>query len=128
MIFGEDFLEQMDAFNTCDIVHLDENIVQGLNTLINLGPFQAFFTRKRASKPDNTAQQEHDQAIEAEIYRRNKTNRALAKMKDEARVATASEAEEVKRRAFDAGHMRCRHCVGAMGREDSFGERVRLQG
>jgi hypothetical protein len=124
VIFGVEFLEQMDAFNTCDIVHLDENDIHSLNTLINLGPFQAFLTRKRASKPDNTAQQEHDQAIEAEIYLRNKANRALAKMKDEARAATASEAEEVKRRAFDAGHMRCRHCIGAMGREDPFGERI----
>lgn len=124
VIFGEEFLEQMDAFNTCGIVRLDENIIQSLNTLINLGPFQAFLARKRSSKPDNTAQQEHDQAIEAEIYRRNKVNRVLAKIKDEARAATASEAEEVKRRAFDAGHMRCRHCVGAMGREDSFGERI----
>jgi hypothetical protein len=124
VIFGEEFLEQMDAFNTCDTVRLDENDIHSLNTLINLGPFQAFLTRKRASKPDNTAQQEHDQAIEAEIYRRNKANRALAKMKDEARAATASEAEEVKRRAFDAGHMRCRHCIGAIGREDPLGERI----
>jgi hypothetical protein len=124
VIFGEEFLEQMDAFSTCDIVRLDENDIHSLNTLINLGPFQAFLTRKRASNPDNTAQQEHDQAIEAEIYRRNKANRALAKMKDEARAATASEAEEEKRRAFDARHMRCRHCIGAMGREDPFGERI----
>lgn len=75
VIFGEGFLEQMDAFNTCDIVRLDENVFRSLNTLINLGPFQAFLTRKWASKPESTAQQEHDQAIEAEIYRRNKASR-----------------------------------------------------
>jgi hypothetical protein len=124
VIFGEAFLEQMDAFNTCDIVCLDENVIHSLNTLINLGPLQAFFTRKRSSNPDNTAQQEHDQAIEAEIYRWNKANRALAKMKDEARAATASEVEENKRRAFDAGHLRCKHCIGAKAREDPIGEQI----
>ncbi|KAH8744037.1 hypothetical protein BGZ57DRAFT_919489 [Hyaloscypha finlandica] len=118
VIFGEEFLDQMDAFNTCDIVHLDKNIIHSLNTLINLGPIQAFLSRNWASKPDNTAQQEHDEAIEAEIYRRNKANRALTKIKDETRVAAASEAEEVKRRAFDAGHLRCMHCIEALvGRE-----------
>jgi hypothetical protein len=122
VIFGEEFLEQMDAFNTCDIVHLDENIIHSLNTLINLGPIQALLTRKWASKPNDTAQQEHDQAIEAEIYRRNKSNRALAKIKDETRAAAASEAEEAKRRAFDAGHLRCRHCIGATVRTDHPGD------
>jgi hypothetical protein len=122
VIFGEEFLEQMDAFNTCDIVHFDENVVHSLNTLINLGPIQAFLTRKWASKPDDTAQQEHDQTIEAEIHRRNKVNRSLAKIKDETLAAAASEAEEVKRRAFDTVHLRCRHCIGATVRTDHPGD------
>jgi hypothetical protein len=45
-------------------------------------------------------------------------------MKDQARAATASETEEVKRRAFDAGHLKCRHCIGATGREDTLEERI----
>jgi hypothetical protein len=72
VIFGEEFLDQMDAFNTCDIVHLDENGPHSPCTFVNLGPIQASLTR--ASKRNDAAQQEHDQAIEAEIYRRNKAN------------------------------------------------------
>lgn len=120
VIFGEEFLEQMDAFNTCDMVRVDENVLHSLCPSINLGPIQAFLTRKWASKTSDTVQQEHDKAIEAEIYRRNKANRALAKIKDGIRVAAASKAQEAKRRAFDAGHSTCMHCIGTTeGREPS---------
>jgi hypothetical protein len=120
VIFGEEFLEQMDIFNTCDMVRVDENVLPSLRPLINLDPIQACLTGKWASKTSDTAQQEHDQAIEAEIYCRNKANRALAKIKDGIKAAAASEAEEAKRRAFDAGHSTCMHCIGTPeGREPS---------
>jgi hypothetical protein len=87
-----------------------------------LGPIQAFLTRKWASKTSDTVQQEHDKAIEAEIYRRNKANRALAKIKDGIRAAAASKAEEAKRRAFDAGHSTCMHCIGTTEGGEPSGE------
>jgi hypothetical protein len=111
-------LEQLDAFNTCDIFHLDDSVVLSLDTLINLGPIQAFLTKKWASKPEDSAQKEHDQAIEAEIYRRNKANRALTKIKDEARAATAGALEEAMRRDFDTRHSRCLHCIGGAAARD----------
>jgi len=114
VIFGEEFLDQIDAFNTCDIVHLDGNVIQSLNTLINLGPIQRFLTFRRASKPERTPQQEHEELIEAEIYRRSKANRALARIKDETRAATASAIEETMRRDFDDRHASCLHCIGAV--------------
>jgi hypothetical protein len=61
-------------------------------------------------------------AIEAEIYRRNKANRALAKIKDGIRAAAASKAEEAKRRAFDAGHSTCMHCIGTTEGGEPSGE------
>jgi hypothetical protein len=128
VIFGEEFLYQMDVYNSCDMVHLDKNTLHSLCTLINLGPIQAFLTRKWAPKSNDTAQQEHDQAIEAEIYRRNKANRSLAKIKDQTRAAAASDVEEVERRAFDTGHSICMYCFGATVRREPSGSSAEFWG
>jgi hypothetical protein len=51
VIFGEEFLEQMDAFNACDILDDDEDLsIYSLHTLINLGPIQSFLARKCLTK------------------------------------------------------------------------------
>jgi hypothetical protein len=74
VIFGEEFLEQMDAFNSCDILDGERGpSIHSLHTLINLGPIQSFLARKCLAKtllPEGVPQQEHDSGIEAEIYRR----------------------------------------------------------
>lgn len=80
--------------------------------MINLGPVQAFLGRKWRSKKVDSAQVLHDAGVEAEIYRRNKANRVLAKIKDEGRAVAAGRAEEERRRVFDRGHLMCVHCVG----------------
>ncbi|TVY84464.1 hypothetical protein LSUE1_G001280 [Lachnellula suecica] len=113
VIFSEEFLEQMDAFHTCaQIKDSEDPYQQRLNTLINLGPVQAFLSRTWTPNVADTAQQKHDQVIEAEIYRRKKTNRTIGKIKDPDRASATREAEEVKKRSFDTGHQRCLHCVG----------------
>lgn len=46
VIFGEEFLEQMDVFNTCDIIDEDDSLnLYSLNTLISFGPIQSFMNR-----------------------------------------------------------------------------------
>jgi hypothetical protein len=118
VIFGEEFLEQIDAFNTCDILDDDADpYICSLHTLINLGPFQSFLARKRnrlakalTPEEDNVLLQ-HDAAIEAEIYRRNKANRSISKIKNRARAEAAREEEEAKRRLYDRGHENCVHCL-----------------
>lgn len=110
VIFGEEFLDQMDAFNTCDILHLDESHIHSLNTLINLGPIQAsiqaFWSRKLRSKRHVPALQEHDDAAEAEIYYRNKANRSFAKVRDGTGAASSRETEEAKKRLLDCEQMK----------------------
>jgi hypothetical protein len=114
VIFGEEFLEQMDAFNSCDILDGERGpSIHSLHTLINLGPIQSFLARKCLAKtllPEGVLQQEHDLGIEAEIYRRNKANRSISKIKNRARAEAAREQEEMKRRLFDRGHENCVHC------------------
>ena len=42
VIFGEEFLEQVNAFNTCsEVMDSEYPYVHELNRLINLGPIQA---------------------------------------------------------------------------------------
>jgi hypothetical protein len=114
VIFSEDFLDQMDAFNTCaQIKDTEDPYQQQLNTLISLGPIQAFLNRTWTPDVANTAQQEHDQVIEPEIYRRNNVKRSIRKMRDEDKAAAARATEETKKSIFDQGHARCTHCIGA---------------
>jgi hypothetical protein len=115
VIFGEEFLEQMDAFNACDILDDDADpSIYSLHTLINLGPIQSFLARKCLTKTltpeEDSLLLEHDAGIEAEIYRRNKANRSISKIKNRARAEAAREEEEAKRRLFDRGHENCVHC------------------
>jgi hypothetical protein len=115
VIFGEEFLEQMDAFNACDILDGEEDpSIYSLHTLINLGPIQSFLARKCLAKTltaeEDSLLLEHDAGIEGEIYRRNKANRSISKIKNRARAEAAREDEEAKRRLFDRGHENCVHC------------------
>jgi hypothetical protein len=113
VIFSEDFLDQMDAFNTCaQIKDTEDPYQQQLNTLISLGPIQAFLNRTWTPDVADTAQQEHDQVIEVEIYRRNTVKRSIRKIRDEDKAAAARAAEETKKSVFDQGHARCTRCIG----------------
>jgi hypothetical protein len=115
VIFGEEFLEQMDAFNTCNIVDSTDHLsVYSLNPFINLGPMQSFLSRRSAKQKRDTStiQQQHNSDIEAEIYRRNKADRLILKMKEECRVESAKIVEERRRRVFYLKHMGCIHCSG----------------
>lgn len=113
VIFGEEFLEQMDAFNTCNIIDSTGPLsLYSLNPFINLGPIQSFLSRRSATKKSETStmQQQHDSDIEAEVYRRNKANRLILKMKDECRAENAKIIEETRRRSFHLKHVGCIHC------------------
>jgi hypothetical protein len=113
VIFGEEFLELKDAFNTCSqIIHLRDPSSQNLNILINLGKVQAFLGRKLKKNSSTTASQDHDDQVNAEICRRCKVRRIISKREDgeEAVAAEKSEADKVK--AFDEAHAKCVHCVG----------------
>lgn len=75
VIFGEEFLDRIDAFNTCSELKDTEDPYQhSLNILINLGPIQAFLSRGWNPETGNKVQLEHDGDIEVEIYRRNKAD------------------------------------------------------
>jgi hypothetical protein len=113
VIFGEEFLEQMDAFNTCsEILDSEDPCLHSLKTLINLGPIQTFLSSKWTPRPGDTDQQKHDYEIEREIYRRNKVNRAISRMLDEHQISVASKAGAAKQKEFDRGHENCVYCVG----------------
>lgn len=113
VIFSEEFLDQMDAFNTCsEIMDTEDPYSYGLNTLIYLGPIQAFLTRKWRLKNGDTAQQVHDDTVEAERYRRNQAKKAISTMVDEEEKTRAGEEELARSRAFDRRHERCRYCTG----------------
>jgi hypothetical protein len=84
VIFGEEFLEQIDAFNTCsEIMNTGDHYLYGLNTLINLGPIQAFFSRKWGSKKVETPKQQSDDAVEEKLYWKNKATRLFARVVEE---------------------------------------------
>lgn len=122
VIFGEEFLEQTDAFNTCKII--DDEDLSGrysLNPLINLGPLQTFFAKmihrkKNRDSSENAmvlAIQQHDKRMEAEIYRQTKKVRLMERLRGEGQDADAMMAEEERRRmAFQNLHTGCAHCIG----------------
>lgn len=121
VIFSEEFLDQMDAFNTCaQIKDSEDSYQQRLNTLVTLGPIHAFLSR--SWKPDLTdsEQQVHDNGIEAERLRRNKANRAIRKMKNEEQASAARTAEDLERTTFDSHHEECRYCIGCLPDQIQF--------
>lgn len=131
VIFGEEFLEQMDAFNTCEIFDEDDVWdIYSLNPLINLGPTQSFvhkiINRKRRGGQQqdlfvnggdvsriklNTARRDHDERREAELYRQHKVDRLIDRIRDQSQKLTARTAEDAKRKAFQDSHLACVHCT-----------------
>jgi hypothetical protein len=110
-IFSDDFVEQTDAFNSCS--ELSGNETQHRHTLkvlINLGPLQSLFSKKRKPEATNTAQQKHDQEMETEYHRRNKAARSIWKMYDQDEMSKAREAEVLKVEMFDRIHKNCVYC------------------
>lgn len=133
VIFGEEFLEQTDAFNTCKIINEEDLLdLYSLNTLINLGPLQALFTKMFHRKKTRSMQQrnslsngvvsqnaialamrDHDKRIEAEMYRQHRVDRLIERMKEEGQGVIARTAEEeATRMAFLSLHTECAYCTG----------------
>jgi hypothetical protein len=113
VIFGEEFLELKDAFKTCSqIIHSKDPSSQNLNILINLGKVQAFLGRKLKTNPSDTASRDHDDKVNAEMYRRSKARRIISKMEDGEQAVAAEKSEVDKVKAFDEAHAKCVHCVG----------------
>ncbi len=135
VIFGEEFLEQMDAFNRFYIVDSDdESDLYSLNPFINLGPVQAFLSamanikRSRksrrdpatvneglATQHDNAVATDHSAQVEEEMYSRHQANRLISKMKDGNQAAIAARVEVARRQRFENKHINCVDCINRVG-------------
>jgi hypothetical protein len=110
-IFSDDFVEQMDAFNSCSQLSGNESQHRHtLKVLINLGPLQSLFSKRRKPGAINTAQQDHDNEMETEYHRRNKAARLIFKMYDQDEMLKAREGEGLKVEMFDRIHKHCVYC------------------
>ncbi|KAL2063966.1 hypothetical protein VTL71DRAFT_4460 [Oculimacula yallundae] len=111
VIFSEDFLEQMDAFNTCvQVKNTTSLFQQRLNTLISLGPLQNFLSKAWGRNRVNPTQEEDCKARDAETCRRSNVKRSIRKMSDRNRADLARASEELIKRGFDRDHASCAHC------------------
>ncbi|EPE32085.1 hypothetical protein GLAREA_12167 [Glarea lozoyensis ATCC 20868] len=112
VIFGHEFLDDIDAFNTCcELIMLDVEFPD-FNTLINLGPLQAWLTRalRKKKKQDYGARQRHDDMIDAEHYHRNRKKRDNNNIEDADKRCLAQAAEARRIREFDRHHRNCPQC------------------
>jgi hypothetical protein len=110
-IFSDDFVEQMDAFNSCsDLSGSETQHRHTLKVLINLGPLQSLFSNIRKPKEMDTAQQDHDHEMETEYHRRNRAARSISKRYDKDEMSRAREAEVLKVKMFDRIHKNCVYC------------------
>lgn len=87
VIFGEELLEDIDAFNTCDIVFGEED-TSGLqlNTYGDMGrrSIQSRLSRRiYGPDPPLDPQAQHSEDLRAEMYRRSKANREIPSTADE---------------------------------------------
>jgi hypothetical protein len=113
VIFGEEFLEQVDAFNTCsEVMDTEDPYMHGLNTLINMGPIQAFFSRKWGSKKASTSKQEIGSAVEEELYWKNKATRSFARVIDEDGKVVQGEVAVGKKSVRSKQREICSGCFG----------------
>jgi hypothetical protein len=115
VIFGEQFLEETDAFNTCDISHSENSLhLSAFNTLIHVRPAQMSLNRlfrSRKTTTKDTSQRDHAIVWEAETFRRNKVDRLIPKIKDVKLANVARSEEEARRKKFDDRHVDCQHCA-----------------
>jgi hypothetical protein len=108
-IFGEKFLEDIDAFTTCETILGDEGSSElQFNVHIDMGPLQTRFSRLIYGQPvdQETALREHDRLMEAEIYQRNKADRETPSSQTELWGT-----ESARRAAFVQSHERCEICL-----------------
>lgn len=118
-IFSEEFLEQTNGFINLikspkffeDVDAADPEAAHSLNTLVNLGPINAYANRTRATAADGTPEQDHDSAVVDEIYRRNKVSRVIRRTSDLAERMAAEEADILIKNAFDLRHANCAICI-----------------
>ncbi|KAE9362992.1 hypothetical protein N431DRAFT_489935 [Stipitochalara longipes BDJ] len=108
-IFGEELLEELDAFNTCEIIlGGEESSELQFNALGNMG-----YVQKKASKlihrqpeKQETRLEEHDRLIDEEIYRQYKANQEIPLFQTELWAT-----EYARRAAFEQSHERCDFCL-----------------
>ena len=108
VIFGEKFLEDIDAFSTCEIILGDEESSElQFNPLIDMGLLQTGFSRLIYGQPahQETRQEEHDRLIETEIHQRNKADREIPSFQTE-----LWRTESARRAAFVQSHETCEIC------------------
>lgn len=98
VIFGEGFLQRIDAFNTCsEVMECVDPFLNGLNTLINLGPIQTFFSTKWGSKKIEVTKKQGRDAVEERFYRKNKAARSFARVAEEGRESPDDRAQSEER-------------------------------
>jgi hypothetical protein len=114
VIFGDEFLEDIDAFNTCCDLRMLDVDYPDFNTLINLGPLQAWIAKSMRKKKKkslrNRERQIHEDMMDAERYHRNKIRRTNLSIEDVDQRTLAEAVETRRMREFDRGHQSCQHC------------------
>lgn len=113
-IFGEEILEAIDAFNTCEIIFgLEDLSNPQFNGLGDMGPssWQSRYGKLRyGAGPAYTSQEsdlaQHDRSINTEMYQRNKRDRETPRSDTE-----FWRMENARRAAFVQSHERCATCL-----------------
>jgi hypothetical protein len=114
VIFGDEFLQSIDAFNTCCDLNILDLEFPDLYALINLGPLQAWIVDALGRRKPlvQGGRQRHDDLMEVERYQRNKIRRDISNIED-FNSRTLTQAVETRRmRKFDRGHQSGWHCGG----------------
>lgn len=107
-------------------ISVETHGLHSLNPFVNLGPVQSFLNKltnktklksstKGAQLPGNAlvlARQDHNERVEAEMYRHNIAERLIARMKDDCEKTVARNDENAKMKDFQNRHVGCVYCTG----------------
>jgi hypothetical protein len=108
-IFGEELLENIDAFNTCEIIlGSEEPSERQFNGFCDMGPLRTRLSKLRFGQPvhQEIGLEEHNELIRAEIYQRNKADREIFSSQTELwRI------ENARRAAFVKAYENCAFCL-----------------
>lgn len=107
-IFGEEFLDRIDAFNTCQFTLGDEESSESkFNGLEDMGPLQMALGRLIYWQPahQQTEQERHDELLRIELHRRMRADRGIPDHETE-----LWRQEHVTRTRFAQAHERCGFC------------------
>jgi hypothetical protein len=109
VIFGEELLEDIDAFNTCEIILGDEESSEHqFNVFRDMGTLQALVGTMlyRQSANQETELERHNKLVCAEVYQRNKANREIPSLQTE-----LWRTENKRRADFVKSHESCAFCL-----------------